>query len=232
MSITVIILSAIGLLSIIEIVFLMRAAGRANEADWGDSLSNHLDGLNRLFVRKYHRLDSKHIDLPEEGPALVVANHISGLDPLLLIASCKRPLHFLIAKEQYERPGLKWLFDMAGAIPVERTTRPERALRAALRALDEGKVIALFPFGRIHLDSEPPIKIKGGAGVLASRADAPVYPVRIEGVARKDSVIGAVIQRGHPKVYPLNPIRVEEGRTRVMLNHLNEILSTPVEEKT
>jgi 1-acyl-sn-glycerol-3-phosphate acyltransferase len=232
MSTTAIILSILGLLSLIEVVILIRAAGRANEADWGDSFSNHLDGLNRLFAGKFHRLESEHIDLPDEGPAIVVANHISGLDPILLMASCKRPLHFLIAQKEYDRPGLKWLFDMAGAIPVERTGRPERALRIALRALEEGKVIALFPYGRIHLDSEQPIRIKGGVGVLASRSGAPVYPARIEGVAGKDSVVQAVIQRGHPKLYPLDPIHVEDGDTKGMLSQLSELLSTPIKEKT
>jgi len=228
--------TAITLLAVILIVavlaWLIRAAGKANEADWGDTVSNHIDGLNRLFVRNYHRLQTVHFDLPEEGPALVVANHISGLDPLLLMASSKRPLHFLIAKEEYERPGLKWLFDRAGVIPVERTSRPERALRVALRALEEGKVIALFPFGRIHLDSDPPIRIKGGAGFLATRSQAPVYPARIEGVAMKDSVIRAVIKRGHPKLYPLTSIRVEDEDTRAFLDNLSGLLSTAVKETT
>lgn len=217
---------------VVGIMILIPAAGRANEADWGDSVSNHLDGLARLFVRKYHRLAADRIALPEDGPALVVANHISGLDPLLLMAACNRPLHFLIAREEYERPGLRWLFDRAGAIPVARTTRPERALRAALRALEEGKVIALFPFGRMHLDTEPPLKIKGGVGVLAARSGAPVYPARIERVAMKKSVIRAVLWRGHPKLYPLQPIHVEEMHVQAMLKQLSEVLTTAVEERT
>lgn len=231
MSNSILLLIVITLL-VVAIAWLIHAAGKANEADWGDTVSNHIDGLNRLFVRNYHRFEKTHIELPEQGPALVVANHISGLDPLLLMASCNRPLHFLIAKEEYERPGLKWLFDRAGVIPVERTVRPERALRAALHALEQGKVIALFPFGRIHLDSEAPIRIKGGAGFLASRSEAPVYPARIEGVAMKDSVVRAVLRRGHPKLYPLSPIRVEDEDTRALLDTLSDLLSTPVNETT
>ncbi len=231
MSTSTLLLIVITLL-VVAIAWLIHAAGKANEADWGDSVSNHIDGLSRLFVHNYHRLEKTRIELPEKGPALVVANHISGLDPLILMASCNRPLHFLIAKEEYERPGLKWLFDRAGVIPVERTARPERALRAALRALEDGKVIALFPFGRIHLDSDPPIRIKGGTGFLASRSDAPVYPARIEGVAMKDSVVRAVIRRGHPKLYPLSPVHVENEDTRAFLEQLSDLLSTPVKEAT
>ncbi len=57
---------------------------------------------------------------------MVVANHISGLDPLLMAAASRRSLHFMIAREQYERFGLKWLFRMAGCIPVDRERAPEK----------------------------------------------------------------------------------------------------------
>ena len=132
----------------------------------------------------------------------MVANHISGLDAFMLLASSSRPLHFLIAAEQYNRFGFRWLFDLSGCIPVEKTTRPERALRAALRALDEGKVIALFPFGRMHLDSEAPIKIKGGVAVLAGRSGATIYPARIESTAVKNEVMHGRHQAGLSKTVP------------------------------
>ena len=73
---------------------------KANRADWDFWLTNSIDGWIRIFCRYYHRLDGDTIILPEKGGAIVVANHISGLDPFLLIASCRRPLHFLIAKEE------------------------------------------------------------------------------------------------------------------------------------
>jgi 1-acyl-sn-glycerol-3-phosphate acyltransferase len=185
-----------------------------------------------ITLRNYHRLPAVSFNLPVEGPAIVVANHISGLDAFMLLASSSRPLHFLIAAEQYNRIGFRWLFDMSGCIPVEKTTRPDRALRAALRALGEGKVIALFPFGRMHLDSEAPIKIKGGVAVLAGRSGATIYPARIEGTAVKKEVMQAVIRRGHPKLYPLEPIRIENETPREMLSRLSEALSTPIEETT
>ena len=232
MSITNLILLLIASIVVVGLAVLVRAAGRANEADWGRWLPNRIDGLTRMFVRRYHRFEPKRLDLPEQGPALVVANHISGLDPLLLVCCCRRPLHFLIAEEQYRRFGLTWLFDLAGCIPVEKTTRPDRALRVALRALEEGKVIALFPFGRMHLDSEPPIKIKGGVSVLAARTGAPVYPARIEGQLRKKTVVRAVIYRGRPKLFPLEPMRFGHEDAKQKLQQLAKLLSTPVDEAT
>ena len=228
---TVISLVIITLL-VIGFIWLMRIGDVENIADWGNKTANRIDGLNRLFMRSYHRIPTVSIDLPAEGPAIVVANHISGLDAFILLASCSRPLHFLIAQKEYDRFGFKWLFDLAGCIPVEHTTRPERALRAALHALRDGKVIALFPFGRMHLDSEL-VKIKGGVAVLAGRSGATIYPARIEGTAVRKQVMPAMIKRGHPRLFPLDPIRIEENESpREMLRRLSEVLSTPIEKAT
>jgi 1-acyl-sn-glycerol-3-phosphate acyltransferase len=114
-----------------------------------------------------------------------------------MIAASRRPLRFIIAREEYERPGLKWLFKAIGCIPVDRSRRPELALRLALRALREGEVVALFPHGRIHLDNHPPRKLKGGVAWLARRAACPVIPVRIGGVRAEGHVLPALFLRSH-----------------------------------
>ena len=72
--------------------WLFRKADAANVADWGGKWKNRVDGLNRLFLRNYHKCHIDPVPLPEEGPALVVANHISGLDPMMMIAACQRPV--------------------------------------------------------------------------------------------------------------------------------------------
>ena len=99
----------------------------ANVADWGNRWINRLDGLNRLFCRHFHRLGRQNIPLPAHGGVLVVSNHVSGLDPLLLIAASPRPLRFLIAREEYGRWWLTWLFRASGCIPVERSRNPRAA---------------------------------------------------------------------------------------------------------
>lgn len=170
------------------------------EADWQHPLFNFIDGLTRLFVRYYHGFSAPKIPLPETGPAIVVSNHISGLDPLLLVAATRRPLRFLIATEEYHRFGLQWLFRAAGCIPVDRKGKPERALREALRALDRGEVIALFPHGKIHLDTDPPRRLKPGVVRLAQHGDVPIYPVRLDHIRGAGHVIPALVLRGQPKL--------------------------------
>ena len=183
---------------------LVAACRRANRVDWGSPLFNLIDGFNRIACYRYHRLNVTGLRLPRTGPAIVVANHVSGLDPMLLIASARRPLRFLIAREQYRRFGLNWLFKGAGCIPVDRERRPERALRAAMKALQEGEVVAVFPHGKIHLDSDPPRRIKAGALRLAQLSGAPVLPLRIEGVRGAGHVLLGPLLRSHARVraYP------------------------------
>ncbi|MFW5450618.1 MAG: lysophospholipid acyltransferase family protein [Methylophagaceae bacterium] len=167
--------------TVLVLVFAI-SGNKASQTDWGGNRVNWIDGLVRLLCRHVHRMPDTDIQLPKTGAAIVAANHVSGLDPFLLIAASRRPLRFLIAREQYERPILHWLFKASGCIPVDRSGKPELALRQALRALEEGEVIALFPHGTIHLDSDPPKKLKGGVARLAAWTQTPIFPVRIDGV--------------------------------------------------
>ena len=203
---------------------LWRAAGEANEVDWGRPWMNRLDGLNRLFCWRYHRLQADCIELPESGPAILTSNHISGLDPLLLIAASPRPLRFIIASEQYHRFGLNWLFRAVGCIPVDRKGRPERAFRAALKALAEGEVVALFPHGTIHLDSDPPRRLKAGAVRLAQLARCPITPVRLEGVRARGRIFLPVLLRGRARIQNLPTLGCEELETAECLQRLQRVL--------
>jgi 1-acyl-sn-glycerol-3-phosphate acyltransferase len=152
------------------------------EVDWGHPHANFVDGSVRWFCRSFHRMPDITIPLPETGPAIVVANHVSGLDPFLLITASKRPLRFLVAREQYRRMGQHWLLRAAGCIPVDRERRPEKALRLAFEALARGEVVALFPQGGIQWPVEAEKRIKGGAIKMAIHSTAPIFPVRIDGI--------------------------------------------------
>jgi 1-acyl-sn-glycerol-3-phosphate acyltransferase len=222
------ILLALSLLLLIGLFWLSHQCFKANLTDWGASWLNWVDGLNRFFCVHYHRLSHVELPLPPEGPAIVVANHISGLDPLLMIACSRRPLRFLIAREQYKRFGLQWLFRAAGCIPVDRERSPEKALRQAFKALREGQVLALFPHGKIHLDSDPPRRTKAGASRLAAITKAPVIPLRISGVARQGHVVLAVVVRGRALVEQLPVIDPEKVSADELYQAIEDALKTQV----
>jgi 1-acyl-sn-glycerol-3-phosphate acyltransferase len=202
----------------------LRACRAAARADWGRGWLNTLDGLNRIFCQHFHRLRTVHLPLPKHGPALVVANHVSGLDPLLMIAASTRPLRFIIAREQYERFGLYWLLRAVGCIPLDRAASPHRALAAARHALQHGEVVALFPQGRIHLDTEAPGRLKPGIQHLAKLSGAPVYPMRIEGVRGAGHTVAAVFMRSRARLTVFPCFTYQENAPVGMLEVLGQLL--------
>jgi 1-acyl-sn-glycerol-3-phosphate acyltransferase len=186
----------LSLLLLYGCVRLFIACRQAQGAEWGNAWLNGIDGLNRLFCKYYHRLQAQPIDLPKTGAAIVVANHLSGLDPMLLLATSSRPLRFLILRQEYERFWLKWFFARIGCIPVDRETRPELALRAALHALQQGEVIAIFPQATFVVPGESK-KLKKGSFWLANQVNCAVYPVHIAGIRHVSTIFSAIFTRNH-----------------------------------
>jgi 1-acyl-sn-glycerol-3-phosphate acyltransferase len=180
--------------------YFLVACKRENAADWGSSLLNTMDGMNRLFCRHYHRLSPVDIPVAENESAIIVSNHISGLDPLLILASVKRPVRFLIASEQYYRFGFTWLFRLVGCIPIDRSKKADNSMRLAIKALDEGEVLVIFPQGKIHLPTEPKVRLKPGAARLASKLNCKITPVRLAGVACQGRVLSPVVIRGKAQI--------------------------------
>ncbi len=205
---------------------IARAAARARRADWGRPWLNFLDGINRIFCHRYHRLNARFARLPATGPAIVVANHVSGLDPLLMIAACRRPLRFIIAKEQYDRRFLRWLFDAVGCIPVNRSANPRAVLKHARDRLARGEVVALFPHGGIHLDHDPPRPLKRGVLDLARDSGAPVYCLRIDGVRGAGLTVGAVFMRSRARIHSYPPLYFWPDHPDAMLKEIVRSLSS------
>jgi len=195
-----VLLFVVGALLLWLLLRFVSACGAANTVDWGGTVNNHIVGFIVLFCRYVHRFKYQPIPLPEQGGALLACNHISGLDPFLLVAASPRPLRFMIAREEYERFGLQWLFRRAHCIPVDRERQPERALRVALRALDAGEVVAVFPQGGIHLASHGYRKLKGGVVRLAHKSACPIYPVRVDDVRGVGHTVRAVFFPGRAKM--------------------------------
>lgn len=197
----------------------------ANVADWGSRWVNRLDGLNRLFCRHFHRLRHDSLPLPARGAALLVSNHVSGLDPLVLIAASERPLRFLIAREQYDRWWLKWLFRAIGCIPVERSRNPTAAYAAARRALEAGEVVALFPHGRIHLDHYQPTPLKRGVALLARETGAPIVVVRLDGVRGVGRTVSAVFLRSRVRLRHHAPLHHAGQEAEALLEKIGRLLA-------
>jgi 1-acyl-sn-glycerol-3-phosphate acyltransferase len=143
-----------------------------------------LRGVNRLFCTVFHQLTvMAPPQLPRSGPAILVCNHTSGLDPLLLQGTINRVIVWMMAKEYYEMAALRWFFETIEAIPVSRNGRDSAATRAALRALEHGNILGIFPEGRISPDRNF-LPFQTGVAMMAIKTKMPVYPAYLDGSQR------------------------------------------------
>jgi len=118
--------------------------------------------------------------VPARGPALLLCNHNSHLDPPLVGAALRRPVHFMAKAELFAVPGFGGLIRRLHAFPVTRESADRAALRYAEALLARGELLVLFPEGRRSPDGvlgDPEL----GAALLAVRSGAPVIPTVVLG---------------------------------------------------
>lgn len=121
--------------------------------------------------------------VPATGPVLLAANHVSVLDPVLIAAVTPREVSFLAKAELFDVPLLGGLIRRLNARPLRREGADPAALRTALRILEEGRVLLVFPEGT--RGEEGVLRpARPGAGLLAVLSGAPLVPVYIRGSGR------------------------------------------------
>ena len=118
--------------------------------------------------------------IPSSGPALIVSNHQSILDPPLIGGAAQRQIYFLAKAELFRIPIFGWLIRALHARPVRREGSDPRALRTAALLLKEGKALLVFPEGTRSLDGRLG-EGKPGVGMLAVTSGAPVVPAYVSG---------------------------------------------------
>lgn len=114
------------------------------------------------------------------GPLLVVSNHTSSVDPVLIQAGCWFPIRWLMAAEMMTT-SLDWLWTQQNVIPVERDRADSKPVRTAIRHLRAGGVIGIFPEGRIIQPRGSVGRFLDGVGLLASKTGVPVLLVWVSG---------------------------------------------------
>ena len=121
--------------------------------------------------------------LPPSGGAILVAGHRSWLDPACVAGACRRPIRFLIRHNVYHKPWARWFYRRMGGIPVRAGgSGSVAALRSALRVLQRGEILGVFPEGRVVPGGLG--RVHPGAAMLSVRAQVPVIPLHIRGSDR------------------------------------------------
>ena len=118
--------------------------------------------------------------IPSSGPALIVSNHQSILDPPVIGGAARRQIYFLAKAELFRIPLFGRLIRAVHARPVRREGSDPRALRTSALLLEEGKALLIFPEGTRSLDGRLG-EAKAGVGMLAVKSGAPVVPAYVSG---------------------------------------------------
>lgn len=118
--------------------------------------------------------------LPAEGGALLLVNHQSFLDPILVGLPLRRPVSFLARDSLLRVPVLGWILRKMAVIPINREAASTASLREAIRRLDHGFYVGIFPEGTRTTTGDVG-ELKPGFLALMRRAKVPVYPVGIAG---------------------------------------------------
>ena len=140
-----------------------------------------------IYIHIMYRLDVQGVEdnVPDEGPALLVCNHVSYMDALLLSSAIPRPIRFVMYYKIFNTPLASWAFKAGRAIPIagkhEDAELMQRAFNEVNKALAEGELVCIFPEGRLTTDGEIGTFKTGMQHILETRP-VPVVPMAIRGM--------------------------------------------------
>lgn len=139
-----------------------------------------------LLVHSIYRVDKEGIEnIPQDGPALLVCNHVAFVDPALLLGVIPRPARFVMWYGFYELPIVGKLFKWLNSIPIgNRKQRPElveEAFDKVAEALENGELVVIFPEGGITRTGDI-AKFQPGIDKIVKRTPVPVIPLAIRGM--------------------------------------------------
>ena len=152
-----------------------------------------------IWFKIVYQAEIKGVEnVPKTGPIIFCGNHRSYADPPLMVVTAKRDMKFLAKEELYKNKFLAFLGWVFEAIPVKRDEKDVSAIKHSLKALKEGKCIALFPEGTRN-GLEKGEKVKDGVAFFAIRSGAKVVPCGIKGGTKGNHKI--TITYGKPLDY-------------------------------
>jgi 1-acyl-sn-glycerol-3-phosphate acyltransferase len=139
-----------------------------------------------LLIHSVYRLEKSGLEnIPESGPAVLVCNHVSFVDALIIAAACSRPARFVMDHSIFRIPVLNFVFRTGRAIPIaparDNPDLLEKAYDEIARALEAGDIVCIFPEGRIT-DTGEIYPFRGGVKRIVDRTPVPVVPLALRGL--------------------------------------------------
>lgn len=156
--------------------------------------------LSWMLVHTIYRLKVSGLDhIPEKGAVVIVCNHVSFVDPLIVGGSVRRPVRFVMDYKIYKTPILNWIFRAAKTIPIaSKKHNPEmleKAFVAMEEALQNGEALCIFPEGQITRDGKMNT-FREGVKVLTDGKQVPIVPAAL------GNLWGSMFSRSHSFRFP------------------------------
>ena len=160
-----------------------------------------------MLIHSVYRLEKSGLErIPDEGPAVIVCNHVSFVDALVISAACQRPIRFVMDHRIFRLWVISFVFRTGRAIPIapakEDPQMMERAFDQIARALKDGDLVAIFPEGRIT-DTGEVYPFRPGIKRILEANPVPVVPIALRGLwgsffSRKDGAAMSKLSRFVP----------------------------------
>lgn len=139
-----------------------------------------------VITHLFYRIRHEHLDrIPAEGAALIVCNHVSYMDALIIASLCRRPARFVMDRGIFGIPVLHFIFKTAKTIPITSKHNDPEIYAAAFEQialeLENGEIVCIFPEGKLTLDGEVDV-FKSGVEKILARTPVPVVPAALQGL--------------------------------------------------
>jgi len=139
-----------------------------------------------LLIHTIHRVSTVDVErIPEEGAAVLVCNHVSYVDAIVILAASPRPIRFVMDHRIFKTPLLGFIFRTGKAIPIapahENPWLMEKAFVDVAQALHEGELVCIFPEGKLTRTGEMN-EFRGGIAKIVARSKVPVIPMALRGL--------------------------------------------------
>jgi len=139
-----------------------------------------------LLVHSVYQLEQRGLEhIPDDGPAVLVCNHVSFVDPIVIAAASRRPIRFVMDHRIFRMPLINFIFRHMNAIPIapakEDAAMMEAAFAEVARALAAGELVCIFPEGRIT-DSGEMSAFRPGVQRIVGTTPVPVIPMALCGL--------------------------------------------------
>ena len=167
--------------------------------------------VNDFFTRLLWRTEvSGPLPIAEDEGAVIVCNHQSGIDPLLIQLCTDRIVHWMVAREYYYSPGITFVFRTLRSIPVNRGGIDTAATKQAIRLCQQGGLVGLFPEARVNLTKALLLPGRSGAALIALKARVKVIPCWVRGAPYDGTALGSFFMAAKARVRVGQPIDISE----------------------